>query len=631
MKETSFIKQNKKKWARFEKLSGKGNNDPDEVAELFTEITEDLSYARTFYPRRSVKVYLNQLSQGVFTSLYKQRKQPIRIQSFFSFWTETVPLEMYRSRVNLLTAFLFFLLAAVIGAVSTYYDMSFAEIVTSESYIADTERRISEGNPMGVYGESAEGSMFWMITVNNIRVALITFAMGIVFSVGSLFMLLRNGVMLGGFQWWFYLKGLGLTSFLAIWIHGAFEISAIVIAGAAGLTVGNGLLFPKSYTRIQSLVFSAKRGLVIMLSLIPFFIIAGFLESYVTRHYKVLPDLVKWTIILGSFAIIILYYVVYPFIVARRYPERVALKQVPRYIPKRKINLFKIRKVGEIFTDTFYVFISKAGKLSQLFFVLIFPLIIGLGVVIYAQDWSRFDWDLAWYENLGTLFGTDIDFRWYKFGCWSAILGMLISAVYYVFGLADDDEQLFKGYFRFLLKHYIWLLLYSTILLSVFLFLPGALMILLIFISPVFTMIPSIIVIEKKDFFSAFVRSFTMGKGSYADALGSFIVFIMITVIFFFVLANPMFDGEIGLLKLLDDVIKDFTITLTPNYQVIIMAVNSVVYVLFIFLMLSVYFLSFSFNYYSSQERLTARGLYDRLAHFGKRNRSFETDVDFES
>ena len=53
----------------------------------------------------------------------------------------------------------------------------------------------------------------------------------------------------------------------SIWIHGAFEISAIVIAGAAGLTVGNGLLFPKSYTRVQSLVFSAKRGLVIMLSL----------------------------------------------------------------------------------------------------------------------------------------------------------------------------------------------------------------------------------------------------------------------------------------------------------------------------------------------------------------------------
>ena len=77
MKETDFITQNKKKWARFEKLASNKNNDPDEVSELFTEITEDLSYARTFYPRRSVRVYLNQLSQGVFTSLYRQRKQPL--------------------------------------------------------------------------------------------------------------------------------------------------------------------------------------------------------------------------------------------------------------------------------------------------------------------------------------------------------------------------------------------------------------------------------------------------------------------------------------------------------------------------------------------------------------------------
>ena len=630
MKETSFIKQNKKKWARFEKLSGKGNNDPDEVSELFTEITEDLSYARTFYPRRSVKVYLNQLSQGVFTSLYKQHKQPISARSFARFWTQTVPLEMYRSRVNLLTAFLFFLLAAVIGGVSTYYDIDFVETVLPKSYISSTEQRIADGDPMGVYGEQAQGSMFWMITINNVRVAFITFAMGILASIGTLYMLLRNGVMLGGFQWWFYLKGLGLTSFLAIWIHGAFEISAIVIAGAAGLTVGNGLLFPKSFTRVQSLVFSAKRGLVIMLSLVPFFVIAGFLESYVTRHYQTIPDFVKWVIILGSFSVIILYYVVYPFIVARKYPEKVALKQVPRFIPKRKINRYKIRKVGEIFTDTFYVFMSKAGKLSQLFFVLMFPLCIGLGIYIYLDDASRFNWNLTWFENLGTLFGTDIDFRWYKFGGWSAILGMLISAVYYVFNLPDDDEELFKGYFKFLVRHYIWLLIYSTILLSVFIFVPGGFMVLLIFLTPFFNMIPSIIVMEKKDFFTAFGKCFNMGKGAYADALGSFLVFLLITSIFFFVLANPMFDGEIGLLKLLDDLVEYFTITVTPNYQIIIMAVNSLVYILFIFLMLSIYFMSFSFNYYSSTEKLTARGLYERLKQFGKRNRSFETDVDFE-
>ena len=62
--------------------------------------------------------------------------------------------------------------------------------------------------------------------------------------------------MLGSFQWWFKAKGLLLTSILAVWIHGAFEISAIVIAGGAGITLGNGILFPGTYTRVQSLIFS---------------------------------------------------------------------------------------------------------------------------------------------------------------------------------------------------------------------------------------------------------------------------------------------------------------------------------------------------------------------------------------
>ncbi|MBK8927739.1 MAG: stage II sporulation protein M [Crocinitomicaceae bacterium] len=149
-----------------------------------------------------------------------------------------------------------------------------------------------------------------------LSVAFITFVAGITV-VLTYFLLLYNGVMLGAFQWFFKTKGLLLTSFLAVWIHGAFEISSIVIAGAAGITVGSGLLFPRSYSRLQSLVFSAKRGLVIMVSLIPFFIIAGFLESYVTRHYLAIPDPIKLVLILLCFGIMILYYVIYPFLLRK--------------------------------------------------------------------------------------------------------------------------------------------------------------------------------------------------------------------------------------------------------------------------------------------------------------------------
>lgn len=624
VKETSFIQQNKKKWARFEKLSGNKNNDPDEVSELFTEITEDLSYARTFYPRRSVRVYLNQLAQGVFTSLYKQRKQPIG--SFAKFWTETVPLEMYRARYLLLTSFLFFLLAAGIGILSQENDDGFVRVILGDDYVESTEDRIAAGNPMGIYGTMDQGSMFWQITVNNIRVAFIVFAAGITFTILSYFLLLYNGVMLGSFQWWFKSKGLLLTSFLTVWIHGAFEISSIVIAGAAGITVGNGLIFPKSYTRLQSLVFSAKRGLVIMLSLIPFFIIAGFLESYVTRHYQSIPDLVKLFIILLSFTVMILYYVVYPFVVAKRFPEKIDVKEVPRYIPKRQIEWFKIRNVGETFTDTFYLFVQKISHLSRIFFSVVFPLIVVLCGVIYYLEAGRFDFlNMSWYENMGTLFGTGRDFQFYKLLAWPVLLSLLLGAVFFV-TKNDSDESLISGYFKFMIRPFIWLYIFSVGIFSILIFSQGFLIFLMVFVSPFLLLIPVIVMKEKTNFFNAFVRCFSLGKNSYGDALGSLLVFTLITVIFFFFLQNPI--G--GFLDLIVTIVREFTITVTDDYNIILAFVSSIVYMLFIFFMFCIVFLAVILCYYSASEKESASSLYERLAHFGKRSRTVENVLDFE-
>lgn len=624
VKETTFIQQNKKKWARFEKLANSNSNDPDEVAELFTEITEDLSYAKTFYPRRSVRVYLNQLAQGVFTSLYKQRKQPLG--SFLKFWTESVPLEMYRARFSLLTAFLFVLVAALIGLVSQEYDPGFLRIIVGDGYVEQTLDRIEDGDPMGVYGTSESGSMFWEITVNNIRVAFIIFACGITFTIFTYFLLLYNGVMLGAFQWFFKANGVLATSFLAIWIHGAFEISAIIIAGAAGITVGSGLVFPKSFTRVQSLVFSAKRGLLIMLSLIPFFIMAGFLESYVTRHYLSIPDPVKLLLILVCFAIMILYYVVYPMAVARKFPERVELKEVPRFIPARKLEWYKIRNVGETFTDTFYLFIEKISRLSRIFFSVILPLTIALVAAIYYSDGYRFNFsDLEWYENLGTLFGTGRDFSILKLLAWPFLLTLLICAVHFV--LHDkSDETLIPNYLRSLLRPLLWVYLFSLGIFAVLIFSNGFILFLAAFLAPFLLMIPSIVLLEKTNFFSAFGRCFSIGNGAYGDGLGSFLLFGLITVIFFFFLQNPI----MGFLDLLIMVIKEFVITTTDDYNIVLACVSSMVYVTFIFFMFSICFFSYILCYYTSAEKKTAQSLYERLNQFGKRNRTVENALDFE-
>ncbi len=623
MKETDFIKQNKKKWARFEKLSSNKSNDPDEVSELFTEITEDLSYARTFYPRRSVRVYLNQLSQGVFTSLYRQRKQPIG--NFIKFWKETVPLEVYRARRNMLAAFLFFVLAVIVGVVSQHYDGNFASIILGDHYIAITEENIANNNPLGIYGDSPGGSMFFQITVNNIRVAFYAFVGGILFTLGTYWVMLQNGIMLGAFQWWFKGKGLLFASFLGIWIHGAFEISAIVIAGAAGLTVGNGIIFPKSYSRVQSLVFAAKRGLVIMLSLIPFFIMAGALESFVTRWYKEIPVIIKMLIIFGSFGIIIFYYVIYPFMVAKNHPDKIEVKEVPRFIPKRKINWFKIRKPGEIFTDTFTLLISNMSRLSRIFFNVIAPFIIALVSVIFYIEHQRFNYTMIWYQTFGTLFGTGNDFQFYKLFGWCVPFAMLIAAAYFVI-IDKREDNLLRNYLKFMVKHFIWLYLYALLIYSIFLFSPGVLLLFVILVAPFLNAIPSIIIHEKKDFFTAFSRSFDLGKGGYGDSLVSFLALVAITVIFFFILHNPI----AGLMMIIDDFLRQTLITVVDGYSIVIAVVHVAIYMLYFFMMFSICMISFSLNHHSVLERKTAKGLYERLEKFGKRNRSYETELDFD-
>jgi len=122
---------------------------------------------------------------------------------------------------------------------------------------------------------------------------------------------------LGSFQYFFYEKGLLWESARTIWIHGTIEISVIIIAGCAGLVLANGILFPGTYTRLESFKQSVKNGLKIMVSTVPFFIIAGFLEGFVTRHTE-MPDWLAIFIILASLFLIVFYYIIYPYQIHRK-------------------------------------------------------------------------------------------------------------------------------------------------------------------------------------------------------------------------------------------------------------------------------------------------------------------------
>ena len=218
---------------------------------------------------------------------------------------------MHDARKELLVSFLIFAASVVIGIISAWNDPDFVRLILGNGYVDMTLENIANGQPMAVYNGSEEMPMFLGITLNNIMVSFNCFAMGLLTSFGTGYMLLSNGIMLGAFQTFFYGEGLLAESMLAIWLHGTLEIWAIIVAGAAGLALGNGWLFPGTYSRAESFRRGAKRGLKIVIGTVPVFIMAGFIEGFLTRHTE-FPTVLRLGIILLSLAFIIFYYIYLP-------------------------------------------------------------------------------------------------------------------------------------------------------------------------------------------------------------------------------------------------------------------------------------------------------------------------------
>lgn len=306
MREAAFIKRNKLKWKSYETQKPA---DPDDLADRFIELTDDLAYARTFYPESDTTSYLNSLAGQSHQSIYKNKK--VKQNRIAAFWKYGLPFLFRSHHKQLFYSFLIFAVATFIGALSAALDDTFVRLILGDSYVNMTLENIRNGDPMAVYKGHGEAEMFLFITFNNVKVSFMAFVMGVFFSVGTFWILFQNGVMLGAFQFFFYKHGLLLPSMLTIWIHGTLEIAAIIIAGCAGFVMGNSLLFPKTYSRSYSFKRGAKQGLKIVIGLVPVFIAAGFLEGFVTRHTG-MPLVISLFIILSSAAFIIYYFIVYP-------------------------------------------------------------------------------------------------------------------------------------------------------------------------------------------------------------------------------------------------------------------------------------------------------------------------------
>ena len=389
MKESDFINQNKVKWVEVEKNLNAKEVSPSDTSKLFVQVTDDLSYARTFYKNRSVKIYLNEIAKFLFNDINKAKQN--HFKSFIKFWKTDLPLVMYASRRSMLISFVIFVSCFILGVITSRYDPNFCRSILSSNYIDMTNENIAKGDAMAVYKSDGELETFLPIFVNNLRIDFITFFSGIFMGIGALFIMIVNGVMVGVFQYFFVAKGLFWESFLAIWTHGTLEISAIILSGGAGLTLGKGLLFPGTHSRFRALKASGMNGLKIIMGVTPVTLLAAFIEGFLTRHTNI-PDAIRFSFILLSLSFVLIYFFWYPRLVAKKTPDLdTIIEEAPVFKTHKVFNPNEILSSNELMKQTLRELLKNFKFLVGMLAIIsaVFTLVIGFDSISLFYDNSN--------------------------------------------------------------------------------------------------------------------------------------------------------------------------------------------------------------------------------------------------
>ena len=316
-----FIKKNAEKWKSFQEVEP---DTPDEASDRFVTLMDDLAYAKTFYPKSKATKWINGLAASEYQNIYKNKKE--KYSRIFTFFKYELPLVVRRHHSIFLFTTLFFCLAVTVGVISSIKNPDFLRTIIGDDYVNMTEENIAKGDPFGVYKEGNKFNMFLTIGFNNISVAFKTFIGGFTGGLATVYILWKNGVMLGSFQQIFFAHGLGFQSILVVWIHGTFEICSIIFAGVAGFIFVSGVLFPGTYTRMESFKQHFKDAAKVIICVVPFLVVAAFLESHVTQLMSDtfdkkpdgIPVWVSLCILGGSLLCIVWYFIVWPIKLTNR-------------------------------------------------------------------------------------------------------------------------------------------------------------------------------------------------------------------------------------------------------------------------------------------------------------------------
>ncbi len=257
-------------------ISALDHRELQELGLLYRQTASDLATVREDVTSNQLSFYLNQLLGRAHNLIYMGHKQ--KISGIVRFYAQTFPQVFRETFRQSLLAFLIFAVTGIATWAVTIHDPSFAHRLLGPQMMDTIEKKeIWTQSIVTIKPLAASGIM-----TNNLAVSFATFAMGITAGIGTIWMMVTNGMLIGviGAATWQAGMALQLWSFVAP--HGVLELPAIFIAGGAGLEIARGMLFPGFLPRRESLALAGGRAARLVLGIVPMLIIAGIIEGFVS-------------------------------------------------------------------------------------------------------------------------------------------------------------------------------------------------------------------------------------------------------------------------------------------------------------------------------------------------------------
>lgn len=278
-----------------------------ELGRLYRSASADLSRARALKLGQDLQVYLNNLVVKAHNQVYQTSND--RWSGLVNFLWVDFPALVRRYIIYVAASFTIFAVPTVVAYCSTVNDVHFAqmEIMKNQPIVPESLWSMIEQKHMWTDAvENCSAPASGMIATNNIRVAIMAFAFGVTFGIGTAFCLFANGLSIGTIFGVCKLYGMSgrLLAFVAP--HGVLELSAIFISGAAGLLIGKSLLFPGQYRRVDAFRVAGKDAIRLFAGCIPVLLVAGSIEGFVSPRTD-LDASIKFAVSLATLVCLFLY------------------------------------------------------------------------------------------------------------------------------------------------------------------------------------------------------------------------------------------------------------------------------------------------------------------------------------